>query len=179
MTRWHKSKDAALQFLSGNVYKRVPIFREPVFCKLLLESLDYCRKKYELQIHAFVIMPEHFHLLLTVPQDGVLSDFLRDWKGFTAHKIVTQLREEGRKRWLGRFRANGHRRKDPSFRIFQPDTHLEGIASKGFARQKLNYIHRNPLQAGLAEQEVDYPYSSARNWFLNGHSVFRIDPVEL
>lgn len=180
MARWHKNTETKVLFLTGNTYRCSRLFRRPDFCRLMLESLDYCRTKYAVKVYGFVLMPDHFHLLIGVPAEGVLSNFLRDWKGFTARSIVKRLQEQKRSDRLEKLRAKATgRRKDSHFRIFQPDTHVEGILSARFARQKLNYIHKNPIEAGLAEQLLDYPYSSARSWLLNDHSVFRVDPLEL
>ena len=168
-----------MQFLTGNVHRRIPLFKTPEHCRVLLESLDFCRRKYELSVHGFVIMPDHFHLLVGVPRDGVLSSFLRDWKGFTAHSLVEEWRKSQQHGWLKKFQVTSKRRKDSRFRVFQPDTHVEAIVSPRFARQKLNYIHLNPVRKGLVERVTDYPYSSARNWFLGDQSMFRTDPLEL
>ena len=180
MTRWQKKNEAKLQFITGNVYRRLPLFRSPEFCSLLLGSLEYCRRKYCVQVHGFVIMPNHFHLLVAVPSPDILSPFLRDCKGYTARLIVDSLRKQGKQRCLKAIRGkNPKRHKDSVFHVFQADTHVEGVYSVRFARQKLNYMHKNPLQAGLVQRMVDYRYSSARNWLLGDQSVFKIDPVEL
>ncbi len=180
MERWHKPQGVRLHFLTGNVYGRIPVFGQPEFCSIFLDSLDYCRRKYQLQVYGFVIMPDHFHLLVGVPRDGVLSNFLRDWKGFTAHSLVERMQERGKRVWLKKFHTGpSQRRRDARFHIFQADTHVEGIFSKHFVKQKLDYIHKNPVVAGLAQREVDYPYSSARNWFLNDQSIFRVDELAL
>lgn len=180
MTRWQKSEHAGLRFLTGNVYRRMPLFKRPEYCRLLLDSLDFCRRKYGLHVYGFVIMPDHFHLLMGVPGKDVLANFLRDWKGFTAHSVVEHLRTPERRALLRKFEAsNTRRRKDSRFHIFQPDTHVEFVLSRRFAMQKLNYIHKNPVVAGLVDNPVDYPFSSARNWSLNDHSVFRVDVLDL
>jgi REP element-mobilizing transposase RayT len=179
MARWHKETETRLRFITGNVYRRIPLFRRPEFCNVFLESLDYCRRKHGVGIHAFVIMPDHFHLLISVSREGVLSDFLRDCKGFTAHSILKTLRKRGNSNFLQVFRApDPKRRRDSHFRIFQPDTHVEGISSKRFFLQKLDYIHNNPVKAGLAENVVEYRFSSARGWLLGDHSLLRLDPVD-
>lgn len=178
MARWHKPKDVNVVFLTANVFRRVRLFEEAGHCRLLLESLDYCREKHHLSIYAFVIMPDHLHLLVGLPRDGVLTEFLREWKGFVGRSLVQLLRRQGRNDWLEQMKVPGAtRRKDARFHIFQPDTNVEGIVSERFFKQKLDYIHRNPVVARLVEREVDYRFSSARNWLLNDHSVFRTDPL--
>lgn len=180
MTRWQKKNEARLQLITGNVYRRLRLFRNPEFCSLLLGNLEYCRRKYCVQVHGFVIMPDHFHLLVAVPSPDILSSFLRDCKGYTARLIVDSLRKQTKQRWLKAMRGKTpRRRKDPVFHVFQADTHVEGVYSAGFARQKLDYMHKNLLRAGLVQRMVDYRYSSARNWLLGDQSVFKIDPMEL
>ena len=153
--------------------------RFPQFADLLLEGLNYCRRKYGMEVYGFVIMPDHFHLLLGVGAGGSLAAFLRDWKGFVAHSIVGELKRKRMNELLKRFQTQARRERDSRYQIFQSDTHTEGINSARFFRQKLNYIHNNPVSARLASTPQAYRYSSARNYVLNKESPFKIDRLQL
>ena len=54
----------------------------------------------------------------------------------------------------------------------------ENVFSEWFFRQKLEYIHNNPVKRGLTKSPDDYRYSSYRNYFCDDESVIRIDRVE-
>lgn len=180
MTRWHKQSDANTHFLTTNVRSRIPLFKVfPRSCEILLESLNHHRKKYPLQVAAFVIMPDHVHLIIRRTAPFNLSDFLRDWKGYVAHMVVKQLKQGHKDGILQQLATTPKRLRDSSYQVFQSDTHVEAIFSRRFFRQKLNYIHNNPVVEGLVNTPVQYQYSSARNYYLNDDSVFQIDRIEL
>ena len=179
MTRWHKDTQAPVLFLTTNIRRRVPLFRlHPRLGTIVLESLDYCRNKYGLKVYAYVVMPDHIHLLIGQSRPVHAADFLRDWKGFTGHSIVKTLRKQRLDALLQRFAVRGNHRKDSAYQIFQADAHVEGVSSRRFFAQKLDYIHNNPVEEGLSATPVEYDYSSARNYFLGDDSLFRIDRPE-
>ena len=60
-------------------------------------------------------------------------------------------------------------------KVWQDSYWDKNIYSERFLRQKLSYVHRNPLRAGLVEQPEDYPYSSYRDYALGDDSLFQID----
>ncbi len=64
-------------------------------------------------------------------------------------------------------------------KVWQKGFYDFNIYSDEKLQQKLDYIHLNPVRAGLVEHSVEYTYSSARNYLVNNHSVFAIDRIEL
>jgi REP element-mobilizing transposase RayT len=87
-----------------------------------------------------------------------LSDIIRDFKKFTASKIVEAIEcnaKESRKRWLlWLFKKEG------GICFWEEGYHAEEIVSQPFYETKLNYIHMNPVRAGIVEKEEEYLYSS-------------------
>ncbi len=150
---------------------------DPWFPTIFFDNLTFYLKKFDAKLHGFVLMPDHFHLLLFLPEDKKLADFLRDFKSFTAKQILDILKAENPP-LLGRFQIASKRRtrKEPLFRIFQEDNFVFNIFSIGKLEQKLNYIHCNPVEAGLVEDENDWPYSSWHDYYGNGQNFV---PVEL
>ncbi len=61
---------------------------------VILNALDYCQKEKDLEIYAYCIMSSHIHLLCKATNDTVLSDIIRDFKKFTAKKIIKTIIEE-------------------------------------------------------------------------------------
>jgi REP element-mobilizing transposase RayT len=68
--------------------------------------------------------------------------------------------------------------KGSDFKIWQEGSHPEAIESGEFFDQKLNYLHENPVRKGYVTRPEDWVYSSARNYYLNDHSIIRIDLLD-
>ncbi len=147
------------------------------FPAIFFNNLKFYLKKFEAKLHGFVLMPDHFHLLLYLPEDGKLADFLRDFKSHTAKEILDILKVEN-PFLLVQFRIASARRtpKVPLYRIFQEDNYIFNIYSLSKLEQKLNYIHRNPVEAELVLDEKDWPYSSWHDYYGKKQSFV---PVEL
>jgi REP element-mobilizing transposase RayT len=72
------------------------------------------------------------------------------------------------------FKAEG-RKAGQGFKLWRVDEKPEAIASREFLRQKIEYIHNNPVKAGFVQQASDYPYSSARSYELDDRSLIEFD----
>ena len=133
----------------------------------MIESLKFCQENKELEIYAFVIMSNHIHMLL--PSGiGKLSDTIREFKSYTAKQILLaiELVSESRRDWmlnLFEFAAKKHERNEKC-QVWTHENHPELIYSDTFISQKINYIHDNPVRAGIVENPEDYLYSSARGF---------------
>ncbi|MCI0330889.1 MAG: transposase [candidate division Zixibacteria bacterium] len=165
-----------IQFITAVTYKRIPVLTmDGRFPKFFLENLEFYRGKYDFMLHGFCLLPDHFHILGYLPENQKLSDFLRDFKGFTAKKILDILKQ-GKSSLLEKLWAGQKgRRKDGLYKVFQEDTFVYNIFSERKLEEKLDYIHRNPVEAGLAKEEKDWPYSSWRNYHLGDHSLIKVD----
>lgn len=108
---------------------------------------------------------------------GALSDTIRDFKKYTAHKILETIQQkpESRREWLlHRFEWNAaQHERNSKYQIWTHENHAISITSEQFFREKMVYIHQNPLRAGWVEREEDYIYSSAKALYtgVNGQVV--------
>ena len=144
-------------FITCTVNQWVDVFTRREYIDKLLESLRYCQKQKGLEIFSWVIMSNHIHLIIGTHQDN-LSDIIRDFKKFTSSKIVEAIKEnpkESRKNWLLWLL-----KKQDNILFWQEGYHAEEITSMEFYSVKQDYIHYNPVRAGLVEKEEDYLYSS-------------------
>lgn len=176
MARRHKSVEYPVHFISGYVRHRVPLFQaRPDFAGLFLDALCFYREKRRLRIFGFVIMPDHYHLVLGFPQGVRVSNFLRDFKSYLGRQTVEKLKQDGSV-LLERFRLSRPRQRyrDPSYAVLQPDNDDRVIFSEKFFRQKLDYIHNNPVRKGLVRTAAEYPWSSCAS-YVTGEA----QPIEL
>ncbi|HCP92467.1 MAG TPA: hypothetical protein DIU05_00320 [Bacteroidetes bacterium] len=69
---------------------------------MLLESIRYCQQKKGLLLYTYCILPSHIHMIAQA-DEGTLGELLRDLKGFTARKILPEIKlnpQESRREWL-------------------------------------------------------------------------------
>ena len=142
--------------------------REP-YLYIILDSLNYLRTEKKTQLNAFVIMSSHIHAILW-PEIGInLSDVTRDFKRFTSRKISKEAKNQNEIELLNAFERarNENRVQDVSrYQVWQEGSHPEAIFTEEFARQKMDYIHMNPVKTGLVETADQWQYSSARAYLL-------------
>ena len=156
-------------FVTWTIVSWLPLFGEPAYRKIVLDSLDYLRTHKHTQLNAFVVMTTHVHTVLW-PDDGInLSDVIRDFKRFTSREISSEANRRGDHKLVRVFRRSRltNRAQDTSqYQVWQEGSHPEAVFSERFARQKIDYIHLNPVRAGMVGSAEEWPYSSARAYLL-------------
>jgi putative transposase len=114
----------------------------PGVYQALGESLNFCLEKYGVCLPGYVFMPTHIHLLLIIG-GRFLSDFMRDFKKFVAQKGLPDCGVVSPRIWQSRYDRV----------VVYTETQF---------RRKMEYIHRNPVKAGLAADEGAWLWSSSR-----------------
>ena len=166
MSTGYKIEDQeALHYVTFQIVNWVDIFTRQVYRDIVIDSLKFCQANKGLEIYAFVVMSNHIHILLR-SSIGKLSDTIREFKSFTAKQMLLaiEMEAESRRDWmlnLFEFAAKQHKRNE-KYQIWTHENHAELIYSDKFIMQKINYIHENPVRAGIVEKPEDYLYSSAR-----------------
>ena len=160
-------------FVTWTIVDWLNVFSEASYRQIALDSLAYLRSHKNTELNAFVVMPSHIHAILW-PKDGInLSDIIRDFKRFTSRKISREAERQNRTDWLSKFSLARQRNRAgdvSSYQVWQEGSHPEAIFTEPFARQKVDYIHLNPVKAGLVETADQWPYSSARAYLLDGET---------
>ncbi len=149
-------------FVTFTVHQWVDVFTRPIYVDGLMESLIYCQKHKGLEVFAWVVMSNHLHLIVRA-KNGDLSDIIRDFKKFTAKSIYKAIEDnpkESRKDWLLKVLSHEGR-----IWFWQEGYHGEEIFSMDFYHTKVNYIHMNPVRAGIVEKEEEYTNSSAGEFY--------------
>jgi putative transposase len=152
-----------LQFVTATVVQWIDVFTRSAYKDMVLDSLRYCQQEKGLCIYGWVIMSNHLHMICSCRDGFELSNALRDFKKFTSGTIVDAIENskiESRRNWLLWLL-----KQDGEKQFWQPGNHPEEIYSADFFRQKLNYIHQNPVRAGIVDKEEEYRYSSACDFY--------------
>lgn len=157
-------------FITATVVEWIDIFSRKIYRDCIIESLSYCIKNKGMILYGYVIMTNHIHLIVQSEQEE-LSDLIRDFKKFTATRILDLLQNspESRKEWiLERFhKATFSHKRNKNYQVWQYGNHAKEIYSEEFLWSKLDYIHLNPVRAGIVFRASDYIYSSASNYVLS------------
>lgn len=173
----------ALYFITFATVQWVDIFTRSNYVDILLNSLRYCQKEKGLRIHAWCVMSNHVHLMMSTKSGHHPSDVLRDLKKYTSKQIIAEIENknlpESRRGWmLWLFRQAGEANsKNTNYQFWQQENHPVELFSKKFIDQKLNYIHENPVKAGLVDQPWEYRYSSARDYMNNQKGLLDMELI--
>jgi REP element-mobilizing transposase RayT len=134
----------------------------------ITKALQYCQKNKGLEIYAYVIMSSHIHLLGKSTRGFILSDVIRDFKTYTSKKIIQTINDEAesRREWMLDYfkKACAHLKRKQQYKVWQDGYHAEIVKTNWFIKQKVNYIHNNPVKEKIVALPEDYYFSSARNY---------------
>jgi len=130
--------------------------------ELLAEKLD----EYSGICSGFVVMPDHVHLIVWFDKPGELSRFMKSWKQTSSMKLKKMLRGVA-----PRFAS----KIPPSDPFWQPKYYPFNLYSRKKATEKLGYMHKNPVTAGLVERAIDWRWSSAQYFLLGESSVVPLE----
>ena len=149
--RIHREQKDQLYFVTFTVKNWYYLFDRFNRFEILEQSFVYCQKQKGLEVFAFVFMLNHLHFIGRA-QD--LSAVIRDMKSFLAKQFKKNIHahEPG---LLKLFTQDG------TFSLWQKANYPKLINSEKFFRQKVQYIHNNPVAKQYVHQAEDYRWSSA------------------
>lgn len=171
-------------FVTFTVVGWVDIFSRLECRDIIIDSLKYCSEQKGLSVHAYVIMTNHIHLLVTAQEDSNgLSAIIRDFKRHTAKQLIqwiTESKNESRREWMDiLFKHHGKNNlRNKNYQIWIQDNHPMHCIHPRFTNQKINYIHNNPVKAGIVRNAQDYYYSSAGNYAGEADVLLNVDMID-
>ena len=170
-----------LYFVTTTVVGRKRILTESPIARIVLESLKYLRRAERIRLYAYVVMPDHLHLIVLPLQRGekeqTISDLMRDFKKFTSKRIIEELTETGKTALLDFFSRSARGHKGQSYKVWQDGFFDENICSQDFLNQKIQYIHHNPVRKGMVADPEEYVYSSAKSFVCEGEGALELDAL--
>ena len=171
-----------LHFLTFTVVGWIDVFTRKQYRDILIESMKFCQSKKDLHINAYVIMSNHMHLIAHSPESN-LSDIIRDFKKYTSKQIIKAIREnpkESRAEWMLKlFKYFAKYNKNNSvYQFWKQDNRPIELINPKWINQKINYIHFNPVRAGVVELPEDFIYSSARN-YLGERGILEVEVIDV
>ena len=149
-------------FLTCTVINWIPLFGKVEFTQIILDSLNFLQRQQRLTLYAYVIMENHLHIIASAAS---LSKEIGNFKSFTARCIIDLLEKNNSNYILNQleFYKLKHKTRQ-EYQLWQEGFHPQAILDEEMLRQKLDYIHNNPVRRGYVDEPAHWRYSSYRNY---------------
>ena len=155
-----KSREPNLvHYATAVTFNRVPVFSNDHTCSLFIDALATTREKEPFKLIGYVVMPDHIHLLAN-PLSLDISIVAGRIKGRAAVSILSWLRTEEHSVSLAKLALPRSLKSGQTHAVWMKEFSAVDIWSRKFIRQKLHYIHMNPVRAGLCDHPAKWRWSS-------------------
>lgn len=155
------SRDNPAYYLTSVAHDRLPIFQKDAIKQVVCDAFNEARKSAGIMIFGYVIMPDHTHVLTDNARE--IKDVLRYLNGISAKRLIDHLKASGYESSLAKLRIQ-ERENRHKHSVYEHHPNALRITGEDALMQKMNYVHLNPVRAGLAEHPGEYLFSSARQW---------------
>ena len=161
-TRYRIYENEHPYFLTCTIVGWVAVFTRPEAVQIIFDSWEFLRREKGFRLFGYVVLENHLHLIASAPN---LANAIKSFKMFTARQIIDLLDRHQAKVLLKQLRALKLRHKTESeYQVWEEGSKPKQIGSDEMMRQKLEYMHNNPVKRGYVDEPVHWRYSSARNY---------------
>jgi REP element-mobilizing transposase RayT len=161
-SRYLITDNSAPHFLTFTILNWLAVFTRPGTVQIILDALVWRQNHREVKVYGYVILENHMHCILQAPE---LRQQVHDFKAFTAREILRYLQQNNAHKILELLVLFKKSHKtDSHFQLWEEGSHPQLIQNEAMLRQKLDYIHLNPVNRGYVEEATHWRYSSARNY---------------
>lgn len=152
-------------FFTATIRAWKKLLKPDKYKDIIVSSLRYLTEKKKIFVYAFVIMPNHIHLIWNIREPFLLENVQRDFLKYTAQMIRFDLQKKHPK-VLEYFKSI---RKDREYQFWQDRSYNNVLHNRKVIEQKVDYIHNNPIQERwkLVEKSQEYEYSTAKYYHDN------------
>jgi putative transposase len=164
-------------FVTFTIVDWLPIFINPEPINIIIDNLRFCIIEKHLRVYAYVIMPNHIHLVAFGANfsNSRLQKTLSEFRRFTGHRLANYV-DKNLSESLVKVCSSGAL-SDRTKQIWQQGWHAEGLASERFLKQKVDYVHENPVRKGYVREPEHWMHSSAGFWFAGIESSIPIAEI--
>ena len=182
LCRYHESGQS--HFITFSCYQRKPKLSINRLGDLFPVCLEAMRRRFQMRIYGYVVMPEHVHLLVSEPEHGTLADamhylkvsFSKQVRSLTRAQVSVQERDANPSAGSGQALGHQHPLRDSQHEPFwQKRYHDRNVRSVREFGIKLRYLHRNPVKRGLVQEAGDWKWSSFRHYAFREMGVVEIE----
>ncbi len=157
-----------LHFITCSCYERKPWLDTASRRDLFLDILEQVRQRYRFVVLGYVVMPEHFHLLMSEPQEGDPSKAMQLVKQVYAQRILRLM-----PRGEGATSSTGTRH------VWQARFYDFNVWTEHKRVEKLRYMHRNPVARGLVDNPEQWAWSSFRDYLYGEKGKVRVNDTDI
>ena len=149
-----------VQFFTAVCYDWIRLLESEESKRIIIDSMKYRVNQGQVKVCAFVIMPNHIHIIWRIQNEFELMDVQRDFLKYTAKELLSVIRNGQGESGLEQLYVG---LKDRKYQVWKRNSMSIDLTTKKFFEQKLNYLHNNPCQPHwqLASRPELYKYSSA------------------
>lgn len=151
----------ATYFLTIVTYRRAQLFKHTFAREILRKAIDLCQTRYPFEIPAIVLLPDHFHLMIHLP-DGDVNYPMR--MGFIKKEFTKEYLAFG---GMEKETTMGQKRQGRRG-VLQPRYYEHTVESETDYENHFHYIHFNPVKHGLVQHVYEWPYSSFHRYVKAG-----------
>ena len=163
-----------LHFLTFSCYRRLPLLKTVRARNLFVKALGQIRERYQFRLVGYVVMPEHVHLLISEPAKGTPSVVLKALK----QRVSRDLRKKKRSASDAQLRLPFMNENAALPRLWQPRFYDFNVYTTKKKREKLEYMHRNPVERGLVQDPGAWRWSSYLFYEGGESGLVPIDPLD-
>ena len=180
-SKYKVGEDTIPHFVTFTVVGWIDVFSREIYKEKMLESLNFCIQRKGLIVHAWIIMTNHVHLIIS-SHDNKIADLVRDIKKYTSRQIIdliAQNPQESRKEWMLNiflFVGKGNK-SNTNYQFWKQDYHPVELNTNERLSQRLIYLHENPVRAGLVWEPWHYKYSSAIDYYTIENGLLKIEQL--
>jgi putative transposase len=158
-------EEGEIYFWTATINKWQRLLTDDRYKDVVINSLEHLSNAGKIDVFAFVIMPNHTHLIWRINEPNGKESSQGSFLKFTAHEFKKMLRKESPER-LSMYEVDA---SNKLYEFWQRDPLAVHLFTQKVAYQKLDYIHNNPLAEHwkLATNPCDYKYSSASYYEVN------------
>jgi REP element-mobilizing transposase RayT len=161
-SRYRFGEAAFPHFLTCTVVGWLPVFTQPETVQFVLDSWQFLQDQDRLVLLGYVVLENHIHFIASAEN---LAKEVGDFKSYTARRIIDYLSERHVRTLLDGLEYHKVRHKtDRHFQLWQEGSQPKMIETEAMLRQKLDYIHNNPVKRGYVSDPTHWRHSSARNY---------------
>jgi REP element-mobilizing transposase RayT len=156
-------------YITATFTEWLPLFRREDIRRIVCEEIKRCLLDVNADLLAYVLMPDHLHILVLLPTDGLLHRFCRLWRGRSARRSIDVLTAEENEQLLQVLarHANGGNR----YAVWKEQVRALAIWDERKLRAKADYIHANPVRLGLVTVPEEWLFSSYRS-YMQGRKIY-------
>lgn len=157
----HYDRLGTVRFMTFSCYKRQNLLHTPESKTIVVHSIESVRRDYSLSILAYVVMPNHVHLVVLPEPGTLLGALVGHIKRRSSLKLTSSWKSLGDETL--RSAVLPASRKE-SYALWQPRCYDHNCRTPETVREKIVYCHNNPVRANLVDSPTDWEWSSAR-WY--------------